>query len=48
MPIQVQEASRKPSRHDLRTSPWYIIVKTMGTENKERLLKVVREKKKIK
>jgi hypothetical protein len=34
--IQVQEASRTPSRHDQnRNSPWHIIIKTISTENKE-------------
>jgi hypothetical protein len=43
--IQVQEASRTPSRLDQnRTSPWHIIIKTTRTENKERILKAVREK----
>jgi hypothetical protein len=45
MPIQVQEASRTPNRHNQnRTSPWHIIVKTISTENKERLLKAITEK----
>jgi hypothetical protein len=44
-PIQVQEASRTRSRHDQnRPSPWHIIVKTINTENKERILKAVKEK----
>jgi hypothetical protein len=44
--IPVQEASRTPNRLDQsRTSSWYIIVKTNTTENRERILKVVREKK---
>jgi hypothetical protein len=48
MPIQVQEASRTPNRLDEnRTSLWHIIVKTISTENKERLLKAVREKNQI-
>jgi hypothetical protein len=48
LPIQVQEASRKPNRHDQnRTSPWHIIVKTISTENKERILEAVREKNQI-
>jgi chromosome segregation ATPase len=46
MPIQVQEASRTPNRLDQnRTSPWYIIIKAISTENRERILKAVREKK---
>jgi hypothetical protein len=45
MPIQVQEASRTPNRLDQnRTSPWHIIIKTISTENRERILKAVREK----
>jgi hypothetical protein len=48
MPIQVQEASGIPNRHDQnRTSPWYIIVKTISTKKKERILKAVREKNQI-
>jgi hypothetical protein len=48
LPIQVQEASRTPIRLDQhRTSPWYIIIKTTSTENRERILKAVREKKQI-
>jgi transketolase len=46
MPIQVQEASRTPNRLEkYRTSPWHIITKTISTENTERILKAVREKK---
>jgi hypothetical protein len=45
-PIQVQEASRTPNRLDKnRTSPWHIIIKTTSMENRERILKAVREKK---
>jgi hypothetical protein len=48
MPIQVQEASITPNRLDQnRTTPLHIIIKTTSTENKERILKAVREKKKI-
>jgi glycine cleavage system regulatory protein len=47
LPIQVQEASRTPNRHDQRrTSPKHIIIKT-STENRERLLEAVREKRQI-
>jgi hypothetical protein len=47
MPIQVQEASRTPNRHDQnRTFPQHIIIKTISTENKERILKTVREREK--
>jgi hypothetical protein len=48
MPIQVQEASRTPNRHDQdRTSPWHTIIKTLSTENNERIFKATREKNKI-
>jgi hypothetical protein len=48
MPIQVQEASRTPTRLDqTRTTPWHIVIKTTSTENRERILKDVREKKQI-
>jgi hypothetical protein len=44
--IQVQESSRTPNRLDQkRTSPQHIITKTTSTENRERILKVVRQKK---
>jgi hypothetical protein len=47
LPIQVQEASRTPNRHDQnRMSPRHIIIKTTNTENRERILKAVREKNK--
>jgi hypothetical protein len=46
-PIQIQEASRTPKRLDQnRTSLWHIIIKTTSTENRERILKVIREKNK--
>jgi hypothetical protein len=45
---QVQEAYRTPNRLDQnRTTPQHIIIKTTNTENKERILKAVREKKQI-
>jgi Holliday junction resolvase RusA-like endonuclease len=48
MPIQVQEISRAPNRHDQnRTSPQHIIVKAISTDNKERILRAVREKNQI-
>jgi hypothetical protein len=48
MPIQVQEASRTPNRlKQNRTSLCHIIIKTTSTENRERILKAVREKKQI-
>jgi hypothetical protein len=46
MPIQVQEVSRTPNRLDQnRTTPQHIIIKTTITENTERTLKAVKEKK---
>jgi hypothetical protein len=46
MPIQVQEASRTPNRLDQnRTTPQHTIIKTTSTENRERIVKAVREKK---
>jgi hypothetical protein len=48
MPIQVQEASKTPNRLDQnRTSPQHLIIKTTSTENREQILKAVREEKKI-
>jgi hypothetical protein len=48
IPIQMQEASRTPTRPDQnRTTPWHIIIKTTSTESKERILKAVREKNQI-
>jgi hypothetical protein len=47
MPIQVQEASWTPNRLDQnRTTPRHIIIKTTSTENRERILKAIREKNK--
>jgi hypothetical protein len=44
--IQVQEAFRTPNRLDQnRTIPWHIIIKTTSTENREKILKAVREEK---
>jgi hypothetical protein len=46
MPIQVQEASRTLNRPDQnKINPRHIIIKTTSTENRERILKAVREKK---
>jgi TolA-binding protein len=46
MPIQEQEDSRTPNRLvQNRTTPQHIINKTSSTENRERILKVVRENK---
>jgi hypothetical protein len=45
MPMQVQETSRTPNRLDQnRTTSPHIITKTTSTENRERILKAVREK----
>jgi hypothetical protein len=47
MPIKMQEASRPPNRLDQnRTTQQHIIIKT-STEARERILKAVREKKKM-
>jgi hypothetical protein len=46
--IQVQQASRTPNRlAQNRNYPWHIIIKTTSTENRERILKAVRQKKQI-
>jgi hypothetical protein len=48
MPIQIQEAYRTPNRLDQnRTNPQHIIIKTTSTENRQRILKAVKEKKQI-
>jgi hypothetical protein len=48
MPIQIQEASRIPNRLDeSRTTPRHSIIKRISTENRERILKAVREKEQI-
>jgi hypothetical protein len=46
MPIQVQEASQTLNRLDQDRTIWHIIIKTTRTENRERILKAVRERKK--
>jgi hypothetical protein len=47
-PTQVQEASSTPNRLDQNiTNPWHIIIKTTSTENRESILKSVREKNQI-
>jgi uncharacterized membrane protein len=44
--IQVQEASRTPNRLDQNsTTPQHIIIKTISTENRERILKAIKEEK---
>jgi hypothetical protein len=48
MPIWVQEASRTPNRFDQnRTTLLHIIIETISTETRERILKAAREKKQI-
>ena len=45
MPINIQEAQRIPNRLDQkRNSTHHIIIETPKSQNKERILKVVREK----
>jgi hypothetical protein len=45
MPIQVQEATKTPNRHDQNGYiPQHIIIKTTNTENRERIWKAKREK----
>jgi hypothetical protein len=47
LPIHIQEALRTPNRFDQnRTSPQHIIIKTTSTENRDRILKAIRERKK--
>jgi hypothetical protein len=48
LPTQVQEVSRTQYRLNQNTvSPWHIIIKTTSTENRERILRTVREEKQI-
>jgi hypothetical protein len=48
MPIQLQEAATTPNRFDQnRITPRHIIINTTSTENRERILKAVRQKKQI-
>jgi hypothetical protein len=48
LPIWVQEAFRTPNRHDQnKTSPQHVIVKIINTENKEKILKDLREKTQV-
>jgi hypothetical protein len=47
-PIQVQETPKTPNRHGQNKSfSWHFIVKSVSTENKERILKAVGEKHQI-
>jgi hypothetical protein len=49
LPIQVQEASRTPNRlGQNKIFPQRIIIKTTSIENRERILKAIREKNKTK
>jgi hypothetical protein len=45
LPFHVQEARISNRLDQSRMSPWHIIINTASTENKERILKVVRKKK---
>jgi hypothetical protein len=48
MSMNIQEAYRTPNRLDQkRNSSWHIIIKTPNAQNKERVLKGVREKGQI-
>ena len=48
MPMNKQEADRTPNRLDQkRNSSCHIIIKTANAQNKERILKAVREKVQI-
>jgi hypothetical protein len=45
MPIQIQEVSRTPNTHNQnRTSPQHTVIKTISTENKERILVCKKQK----
>jgi hypothetical protein len=46
MTIQVQEASQTPNRYSQsRISLWHIIIKTISTENKQRIFKAINREK---
>jgi hypothetical protein len=48
MPIQVQEASRTPNKHDQsQTSPEHFIIKRTSTNKRKRKLKPIREHNQI-
>jgi hypothetical protein len=48
LPIQVQEASRTPNRHDQnKTFQWHNIIKTTSTGNRKGISKAEREKNQI-
>jgi hypothetical protein len=48
MPIEIQEVSRTPNRLDEnRSTPGHVITNTTSTEDRERILKAVREKKQM-
>ena len=45
MPMDIKEALSTPNRLDQkRNSSWHIIIKTPNAQNKEKILKAVREK----
>jgi hypothetical protein len=44
LPLQVQETSRTSNRHDQNRAS-HIVIKTTSTENRERILKAVQQKK---
>ena len=44
MPMNIQEPYRTPNRLDRRNSSCHIIIKTLNSLNKERILRAVREK----
>ena len=44
MPMNIQEAYRTPNHFQKRNSSHHIIIKTSNAQNKERILKAVREK----
>jgi hypothetical protein len=47
MSTRYRTPPRTPNRHDHNRTPQHAIVKTISTENKERVFKAVREKNQI-
>jgi hypothetical protein len=48
MSIKVQDVYRTPNKWDQkRKSSWYIIIKTINSQSKERILKAAREKDQV-
>ena len=48
MPMNIQEAYRMPNRLDQKRNPFHhIIIKTTNAQNKERILKELREKDQV-